>query len=244
MIRKFELFVTPFGEKRRIYMHLPNDYDESFERYPVVYMYDGHNLFEDETATYGKSWGLEPFLNSYDKPLIVVGIECSHRGHERLNEYCPYDLSVWGKNITGKGGLFMDWLVHECKPFIDRHFRTMPFRECTAIGGSSMGGLMAYYSAMRYNNYFSKAACLSPSLMICREALLREFQNVNISPDTRFYFSFGENEIRDPYPLLAPFEEDIRRRGARYLTEVIAGGNHNEATWETRNPIYMDFLWK
>ncbi len=244
MIKKFHVFVTPFGEQRRIHIHLPEDYYESRERYPVVYMFDGHNLFEDSEATYGKSWGLEEFLNGYDKPFLVVGMECSHHGYDRLHEYCPYDVSCWGKDLTGKGSAHMDWVAEELKPFIDANFRTIPFRECTAIGGSSMGGLMAYYTVMRYNRLFSKAACLSPSLMICREQLFRELEEREISPDTRVYFSFGSKEVRGPKTLLRPFEQDLKRRGARYLTQIIPGGMHNEATWETQNQSYYDFLWK
>ena len=55
--------------------------------------FDGHNLFLNSDATYGKSWGLADFLDHYDKKLIIVGIECNHEGNERLSEYCPYNLN-------------------------------------------------------------------------------------------------------------------------------------------------------
>ncbi len=243
MIQTFQTWITPFEETRTVYVHLPNDYESTDERYPVMYMYDGHNLFEDRTATYGKSWGLEEFLNSYDKPLIMVGIECSRT--DRLNEYCPYEISFWGKELKGKGKIFMDWFVREFKPFIDAEYRTIPFRECTAIGGSSMGGLMAYDTVFRYNELFSKAACLSPSIMACQEELFREFADRPIFEDTKLYFSFGTKELRgDGHTLLLPFTEDIKRRNAFFYEDIIEGGGHNEATWETRNPIYMNFLWK
>ncbi len=244
MIQKFQSYLAPFGEARNVYLHLPNNYYETHERYPVIYMFDGHNLFEDSTATYGKCWGLETFLNAYDKPFIMVGIECSHKGTERLNEYCPYNLSVWGKDIRGRGEALLHWLVHDFKPMIDREYRTMPFRECTAIGGSSMGALMAYYALFKHNRWFSKAACLSPSIVICKDKLFREFEQTAISPDTRCYFSVGTTEMDDAAEVFAPFEEDLRRRGACVMTDIIEGGQHNEATWETRNRIFMDFLWK
>ncbi len=244
MIEKFTVTITPFGDDRRIHVHLPEGYYDTDERYPVMYMFDGHNLYEDEEATYGKSWGLEEFLNAYDKPMIMVGMECSHEGNGRLEEYCPYDILFWDQQLQGKGDIYMDWVVHELKPYIDKNYRTMPFRECTAVGGSSMGGLMAYYTVYKYNRWFSKAACLSPSIIMCREELFADFADSYISPDTRIYFSFGTNEIGDPRPHLVPFVEDIERRQGYHYVDVIPEGHHNEATWETRNPIYMDFLWK
>lgn len=194
MIYKFETIITPFLLKRTIHLYLPNNYFESEERYPVMYMYDGHNLFYDEDATYGKSWGLKDFLDTYDKPVIVVGIECNHEGTERLNEFCPYTLDSPFGHIDGKGKEFMDWVVYELKPYIDNHYRTIPFRECTGIGGSSMGGLMSLYTIIKYNQYFSKAACLSPSIAICHHQMKEEFKDIN--PDTRVYFSYGKKEVR------------------------------------------------
>ena len=92
MIEKFEVLITPFSLKRMIHVYLPDDYYNHQESYPVMYMFDGHNLFNDQDATYGKSWGLKDFMDSYDKKMIIVGIECNHEGNQRLSEYCPYDL--------------------------------------------------------------------------------------------------------------------------------------------------------
>ena len=150
---------SPRNQNRNLHIYLPNNYDHSEERYPVMYFFDGHNLFRDSDATYGKCWGLEGFLDGWQKKMIVIGMECGHEGRERLDEYCPYD--VRGGNmgqIHGMGKETMDWIVREVKPWVDGNFRTYPFREATGIAGSSMGGLMAIYGAARYNAYFSKAA--------------------------------------------------------------------------------------
>lgn len=113
MIEKFDVD-TPFGKKRRLHIYLPNDYYESNEEYPVMYMYDGHNLYDDRDATYGKSWGLVDFLNNYDKKFIVVGIECSHDGYERLDEYCPYTLkNTFLGPRNGYGNKYMEWVVYQ-----------------------------------------------------------------------------------------------------------------------------------
>ena len=175
---------SPKNANRTLHIYLPNDYDFSQERYPVMYFFDGHNLFRDSDATYGKCWGLETFLDRWSKKMIVVGIECGHQGRERLDEYCPYELTGGQlEPIHGMGEQTMDWIVQEVKPWVDGRFRTYDFREATGIAGSSMGGLMAIYAAGKYNRWFSKAACLSSAIRLCRKQLLADIGDVD--PDTR-----------------------------------------------------------
>lgn len=249
MIEKFDYYFPFKGTTRKIHVYLPQNYwNHEEERFPVMYMYDGHNLYSDKEATYGTSWGLENFLEQYDKPMIMVGIECSHEGNERLDEYCPYTLEqgFWGP-INGYGKELMDWLTYDLKPFIDERYRTYPWREATAIGGSSMGGLMAFYSVIAYNQYFSKAACLSPSISICMTQLKEEWKLASIYPDTRVYFSYGQREIRNRDWALRDIgyiNDKIVENGGRSFIHVQKNGGHNEATWKRQNKRYMDFLWK
>lgn len=251
MIKKFDVTITPLNKERTIHLYLPQGYEDSEERYPVLYMYDGHNLYRDEDATYGKSWGFEEFLDQYDKPFIMVGIECDHEGENRLSEYCPYRLpqSHFGK-LDGYGDVFMEWVVSELKPMIDRQYRTIPFRECTMIGGASMGGLMALYSVIRFNQYFSKAACLSSSIGICMEELKGEIDKNEMDPDTRVYLSWGSREMRGKAGMEAAYRSHselaarMHRYDVRTFLNPIAGGRHCEADWEKQIPEFMDYLWK
>lgn len=246
MIEKFNVTITPFDLTRTIHVYLPNNYYSSNEDYPVMYMFDGHNLFDDQDATYGKSWGLKEFMDQYDKPLIIIGIECNHEGYQRLNEYCPYKLQkgFFGP-IDGCGKELMDWVIGELKPLVDKKYRTYPFRECTGIAGSSMGGLMALYTVIKYNNYFSKAACLSPSISICKNELKQELKVIN--PDTKIYFSFGTNEVQSVTKMtndLQEFVDYLDKQGASGYLNVVNNGNHNEASWEKENAVYLNYLWK
>lgn len=247
MIVKIPFRVDPLERETTLHVYVPDDYEQRDERYPVMYMYDGHNLFDDGDATYGKSWGLAAFLARYDKPFLVVEIECDHRGRNRLDEYCPYEVrsSILGE-IHGKGELFMDWVVNTLKPYIDENFRTYPDREATGIAGSSMGGLMAYYSVIRYNKVFSKAACLSPSLMVCPEQLKHEIKEDWIHPDTRVYLSMGTKEFGSRHIQLFPYLDHFAQlvQPAMTKTHVVRDGEHNEASWEQLNEEYFDYLWK
>ena len=258
MIVKRDFTYTPKGANRPLHIWLPEGYHNTQERYPVMYFFDGHNLFLDEDATYGKSWGLKTFLEGWDKEMIIVGIECGHDGQERLSEYLPYPANKGSRfdEFQPMGQATMDWIVHEIKPMIDREYRTIPFRECTAIGGSSMGGLMSLYAAVHYNRWFSKAACVSTAMGFCMRPLMADMRASHIDPDTRIYLSWG---TREAWGLKNPDREDrssktydwnkrvadyARSTGAAVKMECQVGGGHCEADWEKLVPSFMEFLWK
>lgn len=161
MIFKKEVWITPYQMNRRLHIYVPQRAMEEGRRCPVLYMFDGHNLFEDQEATYGKSWGLKDYLDHSGLPLIVVGMECNHEGNSRLVEYSPYTFTdhQFG-TIAGSGRQMMRWVVEELKPLIDRELPTLTSRKDTWIAGSSMGGLMSLYTITAHNDTFSKAACL------------------------------------------------------------------------------------
>ena len=256
MILKRDCYFTPAGANRRLHIYLPDNYYETGERYPVMYFFDGHNLFFNEDATYGKSWGLKEFLDSWPKKMIIVGIECSHEGDERLKEYCPYVYTgkFWGV-LHGTGKETLNWMVESLKPEIDREFRTWAHREATGIGGSSMGGLMALYGTVMHNHTFSKAACLSSSIGPGMKELMQDIADAPLNPDTRIYLSWGEEEAkyggnRNVPALITKTAQNnytlaglLTQRGcaARVLCQY--GGHHCEADWEKQVPGFMRFLW-
>lgn len=251
MIKKFDVTITPFELNRRIHLYLPDDYEQSKERYPVIYMYDGHNLFYDSDATYGKSWGIKDFLDHYDKKFIVVGMECNHEGTKRLDEYCPYTLpeSRLG-NIQGQGKEYMQWVVDELKPYIDSTYRTLSAREHTMIAGSSMGGLMSLYTVIKHNDVFSKAACLSSSISICMEEIKKEIADSTLVSDTKIYLDWGSEESWDKKALAYSTARNLEISHILNLRDIktypclVIDGIHNEATWEKQVPVFMEYLWK
>lgn len=257
MIFKQNIWYERAQDHRTLHIYVPDDYFNTDQRYPVTYFFDGHNLFRDEDATYGTCWGLKKFLDQWNKKMIIVGMECSHNGDERLSEYLPYPIQngmLAGKDGYGKETF--DWIVNTVKPYVDTHYRTMPFRECTAIAGSSMGGLMAVYGAICYNNYFSKAACLSSAIYWCMDSIERDIQTSSISMDTRMYLSWGTKEVRGirkpsqidtssyAYRANKKVQGLMRQKGANVQMYCQVKGRHCEEDWEKQIPIFMDFLWQ
>lgn len=251
MIKKFDIYSESLNRNVHIHLYLPNQYELKTKRYPVIYMYDGHNLFYDCDATYGKSWGLKDYLDNHNKEYIVVGMECNHEGNQRLNEYCPYQLnnSRFG-DIEGKGILYMDWVIEELKPYIDEHYHTLKKREYTMIAGSSMGGLMSLYTIIKYNDYFSKAACLSSSIMLCMNELIKDIEVTKLYKDTKIYLDWGSDESRNKEGLAYVTKRNLdiahylQEKGVQVYSNLVINGKHNEATWEKQIPVFMDYLWK
>lgn len=246
MVLKFPLYFTPGREDRCIHMYLPDDYYVSDERYPVVYMFDGHNLFFDSDATYGKSWGLPAFLDGWWKKVIIVGLECSHHGDERLAEFFPFEFSERRVgHVVGRGVKTMNWFVKTLKPYIDQNFRTWPQREATAIAGSSMGGIMALFAVLRYNRVFSKSAAVSPEFFGCLPLFLKELKKNKIDPDTRLFMSWGTEEDRRGWMTKRIVKMDAAAQATGISTLLLhqQGGHHCEADWEKQVPTWMKFLW-
>ena len=108
MLKKWDVTIPALtgDAPRRAYIYLPEYYDDDpNRRFPVMYMFDGQNIFLDEDASYGKSWGMYNFMQWTRKPLIIVAVECNRFG-ERFNEYAPvtYENREHGF-IKGKGKL-------------------------------------------------------------------------------------------------------------------------------------------
>jgi predicted alpha/beta superfamily hydrolase len=220
------------GRTRRIWIYLPPDYNAAVnKRYPVFYLQDGQNLFDIATSFAGE-WQVDETLNSLfnsgDAGCIVVGID--NGGGSRINEYAAWRNPTYG---GGEGKIYARFLVETLKPYLDAHFRTKTDRLNTAIGGSSMGGLISLYTAMEYQDVFSKAAIFSPSLFFHDSVFIHPQVRGRQQP-MRFYFLAGQNES-------ATMVSDMNRmttllRNAGFTTEEVksvvkSDGAHAEWFW-------------
>lgn len=249
MIKKWTVQVpAPKGpDLRHAYVYLPDAAEEEPERrFPVLYMFDGHNVFYDEDATYGKSWGMGEYLDETETPLIVAAVECNHDPDwGRIREYAPYDFTArrFGR-IKAFGRETMEWLTGVFKPQIDAAFPTLPDREHTFIAGSSMGGLMSLYALSDYHRVFSRAAALSPSIDFEGARLDAMIRNADYPAGTVLYMDFGETEMKR-----ARAESRwrtvcrlLQQKGVLLTSRIVPGGEHNEASWEKQNPFFLSTL--
>jgi predicted alpha/beta superfamily hydrolase len=165
-------------------------------------MHDGQNVFEDQDAIQGVSLGLKDYLDNCRLELIVVGIDTNTIGEERKNEYCPWVDGEYSKNLIGmesttggKGAVYVDFIVHELKPFIDSNYRTLA--EATSISGVSLGGLISTYAVCRYPHIFSKVATISSAFWRNQEEIENLLKHTDLSSIEKFYMDAGTNESED-----------------------------------------------
>ncbi len=247
MILDFDVTIPTLtgDEPRKIYIYLPVGYDDMDEkRYPVLYMFDGHNLFDDDVATYGRSWRMGDYLDYTKTQVIIASVECNHRGNMRLSEYSPLDFSYYGQKIKGRGKKYMDWLTKSFKPDVDESFKTLPDRANTAIAGSSMGGLMSLYALLKYGSVFSKAAALSPSLWVMDDELSM-LQNAKIRKNTILFMDYGSEEFKNHEKqknLYIKAEGLLLQKGALLTSRIVPGGTHSEESWEREIPYFISVL--
>ena len=251
MIDKWSITIPELSgdEPRNAYVYLPDCAKDNPElRFPVLYMFDGHNVFFDEDATYGKSWGMQEYAEDSELPLIIAAVECTHDPNNgRLSEYSPFTFSEEGfGRIKGRGQQTMEWMINTFKPMIDENYPTLPDREHSFIAGSSMGGLMSLYAVTKYNHVFSRAAALSPSVWVAGGRLDHMFREAEIAPGTVVYMDYGENELNNHPDMLRRFSRVasiLMERGVLLNCRIVPGGDHCEASWERQIPFFMDTLF-
>lgn len=250
MVQKWNIRIPELTgqEERGVYIYLPDSCGRQPDRrYPVLYMFDGHNVFFDSDATYGKCWGMKEYMDATGTQMIIAAVECNHSpDHGRLKEYTPFPFEdpAIGK-IDARGQITMNWLVHTFKPEIDRRYPTLSDREHTFIAGSSMGGLMSLYALLEYPQYFSRAAALSPSLWVNPENLLDMIRGAKVPEHTILYMDYGENELSNHADMLRSFgnvQARLLEKGILLTSRIVPGGTHCEASWERQIPIFMRVL--
>ena len=247
MIQTFDLTIPELsgGELRRAYVWLPDAYDgDPDARFPVLYMFDGQNVFFDEDASFGTSWRMYDYLNAGQPDVIVAAVSCSQTG--RMAEYSPFSHENGDAgHVNARGRSTMEWLLGEFKPSIDAQYRTLPDRDNTLIAGSSLGGLMSLYAALDYNGAFSRAACLSPSLWVHPRKSLRMIERARIAPDTCIYFDYGTQEMGN-HPknteVLCAACSALLHKGVDLTFRLVPGGTHSEESWAQRVPVMMKCL--
>ncbi|UEG48874.1 hypothetical protein LK994_09515 [Ferruginibacter lapsinanis] len=222
-------YIPQLNTTRRITIYLPENYSLGHKRYPVMYMQDGQNVFDDYTSGYGE-WGVDECLDTLIRkgqlPCIVVAID---NGPKRINEYTPYTTERFGK---GEGDLYVDFLTQTLKPFIDKHYRTLPTRENTIIAGSSLGALIAYYAMLQHPDVYGKAGIFSPAFWVATPSINNLTDSVGSKVSGKLFFYMGEQEGGDDLKLMNDIKDDLATRSSAMIYSVIdREGKHNEKAW-------------
>lgn len=232
------------GNPRTVAVYLPPDYEKNAQsRYPVLYLNDGQNLFDEATSYQGIEWKLDEaaqklIADGKIKPVIIVGV---YNAPTRNQEFTP---PLGGASASeAKGNLYAQMIVEEIKPFIDQRYRTLTDKPNTAIGGGSMGGLIALYTAKTQPNAFGAVIALSPQLRIADKSVVSEligdgawlkgtklYLDMGTNPGHN-YSGDGANAIPDAQAFVAALEKAGLALDKDFSYQEIEGGKHNESSW-------------
>ena len=237
-----EFEIPQLNKTRKVWALLPHDYDMTDERYPVLYLQDAQNLFNEKSIN--GNWEIDKKLAVMSEykvgKIIVIAIE--HAGEERIKEYSL------GETPLGRGEAkqYMQFVTETLKPFVDKNFRTKTEREFTGIGGSAMGALISIFSGFRYPNIFGRFMIFSPSLWAFPQLKIdkKDVQEVKI----HLYAGAAENKNMVEY--VRKFKEGlINSQNTHNIDKVQINlsinehGEHNEKYWSDEFPKSIEWLF-
>jgi predicted alpha/beta superfamily hydrolase len=237
---KFE--IPQLNKTRKIWALLPHDYDQSSESYPVMYLQDAQNLF-NENAKYG-NWEIDKKLAVMSEykigKIIIIAIE--HAEKDRIKEYNV------GKTVLGKGQgkKYIQFLTETLKPFVDSNFRTKKEREFTGIGGSSMGALVSIFSGLIYPEVYGKLMIFSPSLWVV--PTLKMDSDSATPNDTKIYLYAGGDESATMIEHVRLFKKNMIasefvKDKMKINLSINMQGKHSETYWSDEFPKAIEWLF-
>ena len=245
-------------DERELLAYLPPSYTDTDREYPVVYMHDGRNCFDEATSNDGE-WRVDETMErlaAEGTEAIVIGIP--NAGERRAVEYAPFfDTGMLPAEERGRyddleprGDAYADWLVETAVPLVEDGFRISDDRRQVGVFGSSLGGLISLYSLFRDPAEFGFAGAMSPAVGGPWEEIFTVIEDAG-HVDSRIYVDVGGDEFPDHDQRSAQFEQ-----GAERLVETLEGmgydeelqyvyepdGIHHEDAWARRFPDAIRFL--
>lgn len=247
-------YIPQLDRHRTIWIYLPQDYEASAARYPVLYMHDGQHLF-DEATSQGRmgpiEWGVDEVLDTVKKKSIIVAINHQADYADRVPEFYfrPND-----DHLEVEGPAYLAFIVETLKPYIDKHFRTRPEPASTGMVGSSLGGVITLYAGLVYPDVFGHLGVFSPSIWLDYGNTENELKNVSNPSNLntqRYYFYVGKNETRrKPDYTFIRMDEDVKRamslmqERARPEIRLVLNenGRHGALYWREAFPAFYQWF--
>ena len=235
--------IPQLNRRRTVRVYFPPNYS-SRQGFPVIYMFDGQNVFDKSTA-FGNEWRVDETLDSlhYTKAFGAIVVAIYHGEAERLNEYTPWPNE---EKIGGDGAKMAKFIVKDLKPYIDKHYRTLPDADNTMIMGSSLGGLMALYTALEYPDVFSKVGVFSPSLWWSDE-IFKQIEKHKKRDFQRIFLLAGEQEDDKMVANLKKAKRMLKETGFsddnELLLKICEDGRHSEWFWAREFPHAVRWLF-
>jgi predicted alpha/beta superfamily hydrolase len=242
------------ANRRDVLIYLPRGYSRfSRQRYPVLYLQDGQNVFDAATSFSNVEWGVDEaaqrlIRKNLIEPLIIVAI--ANTGEERIHEYAPTrgvidSTAPRKKRSRGLARHYARFLIEELKPYIDKKYRTRPEAEFTGLGGSSLGGLLTLSLGLWFSNVFTRIIAMSPSVWWDDQAIVKMVNKLDQKPPLKIWLDTGTNE--PGWERARVLCEALIEKGWHLFDDLeyheIEGGDHSEAAWAARVDSALRFLF-
>lgn len=237
-------YLPQLNRNRRIWLYLPPDYASTTKHYPVLYMQDGQNLFDNNTSFSGE-WGVDEALNTLhaqgDYGCIVVGID--NGGQYRLDEYSPWVNTQYG---GGQGDEYVEFMANTLKPYIDANYRTLTSDYSTGVMGSSMGALISMYAFSERQDVFSRAGIFSPAFWFAGSSPATHVATHPKQGPARVYFLAGGDEpdyVTTDLQEVASAMNTAGFTAAERKIVLPTDGEHSEWFWKREFPAAYQWLF-
>ncbi len=240
--------------QRRVWIYLPEGYNEqNATRYPVIYMHDGQDLF-DEATSKGRigplEWRVDEAIDQSTDKAIVVAIAHAEDIQRRQQEYFAKPTSRFPQPL---GEAYLADIVEVLKPYVDKQYRTKPDSKYTAMVGSSVGGLLTFYAGLLYPQTFGTLGVLSPSIWLDEGNIDQAIQNSPVGKEQPFFYFYGggnENRIKPDgsrvrmHDDIARIQEMMHKSGRDRLSVTIEPeGRHGAWYWQKAFPNFYSWWW-
>ncbi|MFC4382206.1 alpha/beta hydrolase-fold protein [Chryseobacterium bernardetii] len=240
-----KFYIPQLDRYRKIWAVLPYDYHTSDKTYPVLYLQDAQNLF-NEGSGFG-NWEIDKKLSilaEYGRgDLIIIAIE--HGSEDRIKEYI-FDNDHVANGSEGKK--YIRFITDTLKPYVDENYRTKKDRDNTGIGGSSLGALISIYSGFLYPEVYSKLLIFSPSLWVEPNNNF-PMMSFRVPFKTKIYLYGGGQEGSKMVKRIHIFEEYLKKWEKKNLfdfefrTNINPEGTHSEFYWSQEFPRAIEWLF-
>lgn len=249
MLIREEIYMKALKRTRELVIYVPDDFESSHKRYPVLIINDGQNAFFDEESYMGVSWRMLDSVESMNVDVIMVAIPCNFEPLKREDEYGPWVIDkdiarefTTERKIGGEGKRYVSFLVKQLKPYLDRELPTDP--DDYGIVGSSMGGLISFYAMLRYPRIFKRCAILSTAFWIY-EKQFRNMIRFSRIRNNSLYMDVGGEEGDSRY---IPSNEHIKKalhgKIRHFEYHYFAYDDHSEASWSKRVPYFLKMFYQ
>ena len=252
------IYMRSLRRRRKITIYVPDDYQTSNKRYPVLYINDGQNAFFDEESYMGVSWGFFDYVKENNLDIIMVAIPCNFKLNKREDEYGPWPikkevlLMEYGDDsikVGGEGDKYMRFIIKQLKPYIDKNFPTI-VDDCAMVG-SSMGGIITSYAGIKYSHIFKKTASLSTAYWFYVDEFIDLINKSDLSPIECFYLDLGGNEGNGDENISRIYYEsnerifnELIKKSDKIEARFFEDAVRNEFELRKRVPIFMELFYR